>query len=77
MHTNHSFIAFVTGAVTVNVPTPMDNVFSTHTMADLIIFCAKGIIGAVISVGINKLVDYRKRKATTAATTRTVNDVHE
>lgn len=63
MHYNsHSLIAFITGAVSVNVPTPIDAMLSYDAITGLVIFCAKGVIGAGISIGINQAVDYYKKK---------------
>jgi hypothetical protein len=65
MHINtHTIISLFTGAVVVNVPTPMDAIFSTDMIIGATIFISKGIIGALISVGINKYVDYKKNKNT-------------
>lgn len=62
MHYNsHSLIVLITGAVSVNVPTPIDTMFTTHAIACGIIFCAKGVIGAGISIVINQAVDYYKK----------------
>lgn len=63
MHINtHTIISLFTGAVVVNVPTPMDAIFSTSMILGATIFIIKGIIGALISAGINKFVDYIKNK---------------
>lgn len=63
MHINtHTIISLFTGAVVVNVPTPIDAIFSTSMILGAAIFITKGIIGALISVGINKYVDYKKSK---------------
>lgn len=63
MHYNsHSLIALITGAVSVNVPTPIDAMFTYSALTGLIIFCAKGVIAGGISIGINQAFDYLKKK---------------
>ena len=70
MHTNaHTIISFFTGAIAVNISTPMDGMFTPNMIGDLIIFGIKTISAAAISVGINKWVDYRKSKNKTTTTT--------
>ena len=58
----HSLIAFSTGAVVVNVPTQMDSMFTPHMIGDVILFLLKTLGAGVISVGINKYVDWKKNK---------------
>ncbi len=63
MHiSSHTFISLCTGAVVVNVPTPIDAIFCTDMILGAVIFISKGVIGALISVGINKYVDYKKKQ---------------
>ena len=63
MHTpSHTIISLCTGAIVVNVPTPIDAMFTPHMIGELIIFGLKAITGAVISIGINRYVDYLKKK---------------
>jgi H+/Cl- antiporter ClcA len=69
---SHSIIALITGGVVVNVPTSFDSLFSATTVAELLLFSVKGVIGGLISVGITRAVDRlykiatrRNKKATT------------
>jgi len=64
MHNSHNLIALITGAVSVNIYTPIDAMFTSHVMLCVIVFCAKGIIGAGISIGINRLYDAWKNNKT-------------
>ena len=57
----HSLIAFSTGAVVVNVPTQIDTMFTQHMIGDIIVFLIKTLGAGIISVGINKYIDWRKK----------------
>ena len=63
MQTNpHTIISSFTGAIAVNIATPLDPMFTANMIGDLIMFGFKALSGAVISILINKYVDYRKSK---------------
>lgn len=63
MQTNpHTIISCFTGAIAVNISTPLDPIFTPNMIGDLVIFGIKALSGAVISILINKYVDYRKTK---------------
>jgi xanthine/uracil permease len=65
MHHLHSLIAFFTGAVVVNVPTEIDSMFTPHMIGDVILFLVKTLGAGLISVGINKYVDWKKKNKNT------------